>query len=292
MQTAVTSAAPSAVLPVANDRPVRSQYEDFLRHVRDRGVAKADRTGTGTKSVFGYQMRFDLSEGFPLVTTKKVHLRSIVLELLWFLRGDGNARWLQDQGVTIWDEWAAADGDLGPVYGVQWRSWPTPEGGHVDQIANVVTQLKTNPDSRRIIVSAWNVAALPEMALLPCHALFQFYVAPASGGRRARLSCQLYQRSADIFLGVPFNIASYALLTHMLAQQCDLDVGDFIWTGGDCHIYSNHAEQVELQLARAPYPYPVLELARRPDSIFDYRQEDFVVHDYRHHAPIKAPVAV
>jgi len=221
-----------------------------------------------------------------------VHLRSIVLELLWFLRGDGNARWLQERGVTIWDEWARPDGDLGPVYGVQWRSWPTPDGGHIDQIANVVEQLKTNPDSRRIIVSAWNVAALPEMALLPCHAFFQFYVAPATATRRARLSCQLYQRSADIFLGVPFNIASYALLTHMLAQQCDLDVGDFVWTGGDCHIYSNHAEQVETQLARAPFPYPVLELARRPPSIFDYREDDVVVRDYRHHAPIKAPVAV
>jgi len=283
--------APSSS-PDAGERPVRSQYEDFLRHVRDHGVAKADRTGTGTKSVFGYQMRFDLREGFPLVTTKKVHLRSIVLELLWFLRGDGNARWLQERDVTIWDEWARPDGDLGPVYGVQWRSWPTPDGGHVDQIANVVEQLKSNPDSRRIIVSAWNVADLPKMALLPCHALFQFYVAPATATGRARLSCQLYQRSADIFLGVPFNIASYALLTHMLAQQCDLDVGDFIWTGGDCHIYSNHAEQVELQLSRAPYPYPVLELARRPPSIFDYRFEDFVVQDYRHHPAIKAPVAV
>ena len=269
-----------------------TQYEDFLRHVRDHGVAKADRTGTGTTSVFGHQMRFDLGEGFPLVTTKKVHLRSIVLELLWFLRGDGNARWLQERGVTIWDEWARPDGDLGPVYGVQWRSWPAPDGRHIDQIAGVVEQLKTNPDSRRIIVSAWNVAALPEMALLPCHALFQFYVAPASEGRRARLSCQLYQRSADIFLGVPFNIASYALLTHMLAQQCDLDVGDFIWTGGDCHIYANHAEQVELQLGRAPYPYPKLEIARRPASIFDYELEDFVMHDYVHHAAIKAPVAV
>ena len=284
---------PAALEPLADrPRPVRSQYEDFLRHVRDHGVAKSDRTGTGTKSVFGYQMRFDLGEGFPLVTTKKVHLRSIVLELLWFLRGDGNARWLQERGVTIWDEWARPDGDLGPVYGVQWRSWPTPDGGYVDQIANVVEQLKTNPDSRRIIVSAWNVAALPEMALLPCHAFFQFYVAPATATRRARLSCQLYQRSADIFLGVPFNIASYALLTHMLAQQCDLDVGDFVWTGGDCHIYSNHADQVETQLARTPFPYPVLELARRPASIFDYREDDVVVHDYRHHAPIKAPVAV
>jgi thymidylate synthase len=281
-----------AASPVVNARPVRTQYEDFLRHVRDHGVAKADRTGTGTTSVFGHQMRFDLSEGFPLVTTKKVHLRSIVLELLWFLRGDGNARWLQERGVTIWDEWARPDGDLGPVYGVQWRSWPAPDGSHIDQIARVVEQLKTNPDSRRIIVSAWNVAALPEMALLPCHALFQFYVAPASDDHRARLSCQLYQRSADIFLGVPFNIASYALLTHMLAQQCDLDVGDFVWTGGDCHIYSNHAEQVELQLGRAPFPYPELAIARRPASIFDYQLEDFVVHDYRHHAAIKAPVAV
>jgi thymidylate synthase len=276
----------------ADTRPVRSQYEDFLRHVRDHGIAKADRTGTGTKSVFGHQMRFDLGEGFPLVTTKKVHLRSIIVELLWFLRGDGNARWLQEQGVTIWDEWAKPDGDLGPVYGVQWRSWPTPDGGHVDQIANVVAQLKTNPDSRRIVVSAWNVAELSKMALLPCHALFQFYVAPATGAARPRISCQLYQRSADIFLGVPFNIASYALLTHMLAQQCDMDVGDFVWTGGDCHIYSNHAEQVELQLARAPYPYPRLEIARRPASIFDYRADDFVVHDYLHHPPIKAPVAV
>jgi len=285
-----TDAVPTS--PEAGDRPVRSQYEDFLRHVRDHGVAKADRTGTGTTSVFGYQMRFDLREGFPLVTTKKVHLRSIVLELLWFLRGDGNARWLQERDVTIWDEWARPDGDLGPVYGVQWRSWPTPDGGHIDQIANVVEQLRTNPDSRRIIVSAWNVADLPKMALLPCHAFFQFYVAPATATGRARLSCQLYQRSADIFLGVPFNIASYALLTHMLAQQCDLDVGDFIWTGGDCHIYSNHAEQVELQLSRSPFPYPVLELARRPASIFDYRHEDFIVHDYRHHPAIKAPVAV
>jgi thymidylate synthase len=264
-----------------------------MRHVRDHGVVKRDRTGTGTKSVFGYQMRFDLREGFPLVTTKKVHLRSIILELLWFLRGDGNARWLQERDVTIWDEWAAEDGALGPVYGVQWRSWPTPGGGHIDQIARVVEQLKTDPDSRRIIVSAWNVAALPEMALLPCHALFQFYVAPAtSAGERGRLSCQLYQRSADIFLGVPFNIASYALLTHMLAQQCDLEVGDFIWTGGDCHLYSNHAEQVELQLSRAPFPYPTLQIGRRPSSILDYAYEDFAVVDYRHHPAIKASVAV
>jgi thymidylate synthase len=271
----------------AMSRPTRSQYEDFMRHVFEHGVAKADRTGTGTRSVFGHQMRFDLNEGFPLVTTKKVHFKSIALELLWFLRGDGNARWLQERGVTIWDEWAdSATGDLGPVYGVQWRSWPTPDGGHVDQIAEVVKQLKTNPDSRRIIVSAWNVAELPKMALLPCHAFFQFYVA------EGKLSCQLYQRSADVFLGVPFNIASYALLTHMLAQQCDLQPGDFIWTGGDCHIYDNHVEQVRTQLARAPYPYPTLHIKRRPPSIFDYRFEDFEVLDYQHHPLIKAPVAV
>ncbi|RZU03140.1 thymidylate synthase [Rivibacter subsaxonicus] len=274
-------------------RPARSQYEDFMRHVFTQGVNKADRTGTGTRSVFGHQMRFDLREGFPLVTTKKVHLKSIVLELLWFLRGDGNAKWLQERGVTIWNEWARPDGDLGPVYGVQWRSWPTPEGGHIDQIAQVVEQLKSNPDSRRIIVSAWNVAELSKMALMPCHAFFQFYVAPPQEGEtRGRLSCQLYQRSADIFLGVPFNIASYALLTHMLAQQCDLDVGDFIWTGGDCHIYSNHHAQVELQLARSPYPYPLLSIRRKPASIFDYEYEDFEVLEYQHHAAIKAPVAV
>jgi thymidylate synthase len=277
----------------ATPRPVRSQYEDFMRHVYTTGVAKADRTGTGTRSVFGYQMRFDLAEGFPLVTTKKVHLKSVIYELLWFLRGDSNARWLQQHGVTIWDEWAREDGDLGPVYGVQWRSWPTPDGGHVDQIAEVVKQLRTNPDSRRIVVSAWNVAELPKMALLPCHAFFQFYVAPpTSTSSRGKLSCQLYQRSADVFLGVPFNIASYALLTHMLAQQCDLDVGDFVWTGGDCHIYDNHHEQVETQLARTPYPYPVLNIRRRPASIFDYAFEDFEVLDYQHHAAIKAPVAV
>ena len=274
-------------------RPIRHQYEDFMRHVANHGVAKGDRTGTGTTSVFGHQMRFDLNEGFPLVTTKKVHLKSIVLELLWFLRGDSNARWLQERGVTIWDEWAKPDGDLGPVYGVQWRSWPTPGGGHIDQIAEVVKQLKTNPDSRRIIVSAWNVAELSKMALMPCHAFFQFYVAPAdSTSGRAKLSCQLYQRSADIFLGVPFNIASYALLTHLLAQQCDLDVGDFIWTGGDCHIYANHAEQVALQLSREPRPYPTLVIKRRPDTIFDYAFEDFEVQGYDPHPAIKAPVAV
>jgi thymidylate synthase len=285
----MSTSTPDLTVPVDPPRPVRPvrhQYEDFMRHVFEHGVAKTDRTGTGTKSVFGHQMRFDLREGFPLVTTKKVHLKSIILELLWFLRGDGNARWLQDRGVTIWNEWAAPNGDLGPVYGVQWRSWPTPDGGHIDQIAQVVQQLKSNPDSRRIIVSAWNVAALPQMALMPCHAFFQFYVA------EGRLSCQLYQRSADIFLGVPFNIASYALLTHMLAQQCDLEVGDFVWTGGDCHIYSNHHEQVQTQLARAPLPYPVLHIKRRPASIFDYEYEDFEVLDYQHHAPIKAPVAV
>jgi thymidylate synthase len=267
-------------------------YEDLLRHVLAHGVAKGDRTGTGTKSVFGHQMRFDLRAGFPLITTKKVHFKSIALELLWFLRGDGNARWLQERGVTIWDEWAREDGDLGPVYGVQWRSWPTPGGGHIDQIAQVLEQLRSNPDSRRILVSAWNVAELDRMALMPCHALFQFYVAPAQPGERARLSCQLYQRSADLFLGVPFNIASYALLTHMVAQQCDLDVGDFVWTGGDCHIYDNHEEQVRTQLARTPYPYPQLHLRRRPATMFDYAFEDFEIQNYQHHPAIKAPVAV
>ena len=268
------------------NRPIRHQYEDFMRHVHEHGVAKADRTGTGTKSVFGYQMRFDLSEGFPLVTTKKVHLKSIIYELLWFLRGDGNARWLQERGVTIWDEWAKPDGDLGPVYGVQWRSWPRADGTHIDQIAQVVNTLKTNPDSRRIIVSAWNVAELDQMALMPCHAFFQFYVADG------RLSCQLYQRSADIFLGVPFNIASYALLTHMLAQQCDLAVGDFIWTGGDCHIYSNHREQVDVQLAREPRLYPQLTIKRKPADLFSYAFEDFEVTGYDPHPAIRAPVAV
>jgi len=273
--------------------PIRTQYEDFLRHVNDTGVVKADRTGTGTKSVFGYQMRFTLSEGFPLVTTKKVFLKAIIVELLWFLRGDSNVRWLQERGCTIWDEWARADGDLGPVYGVQWRSWPTPDGGHIDQIAEVLQTLKTNPDSRRMLVSAWNVAELNQMALMPCHAFFQFYVSPpVEPGQRGKLSCQLYQRSADIFLGVPFNIASYALLTHMVAQQCDLDVGDFIWTGGDCHIYSNHADQVALQLSRAPLAYPTLHLKRRPESIFDYQLEDFEVQHYQCHPAIKAAVAV
>ena len=268
-------------------QPIPTPYEDLMRHVQQHGVFKMDRTGTGTRSVFGHQMRFDLRQGFPLVTTKKVHLKSIIYELLWFLRGDGNARWLQERGVSIWDEWAdPATGDLGPVYGVQWRSWPTPDGRHIDQIAQVVQQLKTNPDSRRILVSAWNVAALEHMALMPCHALFQFYVA------EGRLSCQLYQRSADIFLGVPFNIASYALLTHMLAQQCDLQVGEFIWTGGDCHLYSNHMQQVQEQLGRTPYPWPTLHIKRRPPSIFDYAFDDFELLNYQHHPAIKAPVAV
>ncbi|MFZ2218538.1 MAG: thymidylate synthase [Rhodoferax sp.] len=267
-------------------RPIRSQYEDFMRHVATHGVFKSDRTGTGTKSVFGYQMRFDLNEGFPLVTTKKVHLRSIIQELLWFLTGSSNNNWLKERGVSIWDEWARPDGDLGPVYGVQWRSWPTPNGGHIDQIAQVIQTLKSNPDSRRIIVSAWNVADLDQMALMPCHAFFQFYVADG------KLSCQLYQRSADIFLGVPFNIASYALLTHMVAQQCDLAVGEFIWTGGDCHIYSNHQEQVALQLSRAPLAYPTLHIKRRPASIFDFEYEDFEVQNYACHPAIKAVVAV
>ena len=265
---------------------MNTSYEDLLRHVQRHGVAKTDRTGTGTRSVFGHQMRFDLRQGFPLLTTKKVHFKSIALELLWFLRGDSNVRWLQDRGVRIWNEWARPDGDLGPVYGVQWRSWPTPDGGHIDQIAEVVKQLKTNPDSRRIVVSAWNVADLSKMALVPCHAFFQFYVADG------RLSCQLYQRSADLFLGVPFNIASYALLTHMVAQQCDLALGDFVWTGGDCHIYDNHQNQVALQLTRQARPWPTLVLKRRPASLFDFDYEDFDVQGYDPHPAIAAPVAV
>jgi thymidylate synthase len=263
-----------------------------MHHVFSTGMPKQDRTGTGTVSVFGYQMRFDLSEGFPLVTTKKVHFRSVAYELLWFLRGESNVRWLQEHGVTIWDEWADEDGDLGPVYGVQWRSWPTPDGGNVDQIAEVVRLLREEPDSRRIVVNAWNVADLSRMALQPCHAFFQFHVSRPEGSSRCRLSCQLYQRSADVFLGVPFNIASYALLTHLLAAQCDLDAGDLVWTGGDCHVYDNHREQVEEQLRRTPYPYPTLELRRRPPSIFDYEFEDFEVVGYEHHPAIRAPVAV
>ena len=274
-------------------RPIRTPYEDLLRHVMQHGVAKGDRTGTGTRSVFGHQLRFDLSEGLPVVTTKKVYLKAVIVELLWFLQGGRNVRWLQERGCTIWDEWAGPDGDLGPVYGVQWRSWPTPEGGQIDQIAELVQQLKSNPDSRRLLVSAWNVAELGQMALMPCHVLFQFYVAPATKSQpRPRLSCQLYQRSADLFLGVPFNLASYALLTHMLAQQCDFEPGDFIWCGGDCHIYDNHLEQVQLQLSRPAYPFPRLQLKRRPPSIFDYELADFELLDYQHHPAIKAPVAV
>jgi thymidylate synthase len=262
------------------------QYLDFLRHIRERGASKGDRTGTGTLSVFGYQMRFDLNAGFPVVTTKKLHLRSIIYELLWFLRGDTNIKYLQEHGVSIWDEWADKNGELGPVYGKQWRSWPTPDGRNIDQLSVVLEQLKANPNSRRILVSAWNVGELDRMALLPCHALFQFYVADG------RLSCQLYQRSADALLGVPFNIASYALLTHMIAQQVNLKVGDFVWTGGDCHLYLNHLEQADLQLSRTPYPLPQLRLKRKPGSLFEYAFEDFEIVDYRYHAAIKAPIAV
>jgi thymidylate synthase len=275
------------------------QYLDLMRHVRDHGVQKGDRTGTGTRSVFGYQMRFDLQQGFPLVTTKKLHLRSIIHELLWFLKGDTNIAYLKENGVKIWDEWATEDGDLGPVYGYQWRNWPVPGGGHVDQIAQLVEQIKKTPNSRRLIVSAWNVSDLPDesispqanvtlgrMALAPCHAFFQFYVADG------RLSCQLYQRSADIFLGVPFNIASYALLTMMMAQVCGLEPGEFIHTLGDAHLYSNHMEQVETQLARTPHPLPTMQINPDVDSIFDFSFEDFELVDYRHHEHIKAPIAV
>ena len=262
------------------------QYLDFLRHIREHGTSKGDRTGTGTLSVFGYQMRFDLNAGFPVVTTKKLHLRSIIYELLWFLRGDTNVKYLQEHGVTIWDEWADKNGELGPVYGRQWRSWPTADGRNIDQLSQVLEQLKSNPNSRRILVSAWNVGELDHMALLPCHALFQFYVADG------RLSCQMYQRSADALLGVPFNIASYALLTHMIAQQCSLAVGDFVWTGGDCHLYLNHLEQADLQLSRTPYPLPQLKILRKPNTLFDYAYEDFEIIDYRYHAAIKAPIAV
>ncbi len=258
-----------------------------MRHVYERGVERGDRTGTGTPSVFGWQMRFDLQKGFPLVTTKRVYFKGVVGELLWFLRGDSNVRWLQERGVSIWDEWADPQtGELGPIYGVQWRSWPAPDGRHIDQMAQLVEDIRHNPDSRRLLVSAWNVAELPRMALAPCHVLFQFYVA------QGRLSCQLYQRSADIFLGVPFNIASYALLTHMVAQQCDLEVGEFIWTGGDCHLYSNHMAQVREQLSRTPYPMPRVRLLRRPPTLFDYEMQDIAIEGYQHHAPIKAPVAV
>jgi thymidylate synthase len=261
-------------------------YLHLMRHVLDHGVKKTDRTGTGTLSVFGHQMRFDLAKGFPMVTTKKLHLKSIIYELLWFLKGSTNNNWLTERGVSIWNEWAKPDGELGPIYGYQWRSWPTPSGEHIDQISQIIEQIKSTPDSRRIIVSAWNVADIPSMALAPCHAFFQFYVADG------KLSCQLYQRSADIFLGVPFNIASYALLTHMVAQQTGLEVGDFVWTGGDCHLYSNHLDQVNLQLTRNPLPLPQLVIKRTPSSIFDYEFEDFEVVGYESHPAIKAPVAI
>ena len=262
------------------------QYLEFMRHVKEHGAVKTDRTGTGTLSVFGYQMRFDLQQGFPLLTTKKVHLKSIIHELIWFLQGSTNIAYLKENGVTIWDEWADENGNLGPIYGYQWRSWPKPDGGHIDQISQVLDQIRNTPDSRRMIVSSWNVADVPNMKLPPCHAFFQFYVADG------KLSCQLYQRSADIFLGVPFNIASYAILTHMMAQQAGLEVGDFIWTGGDCHLYSNHLEQVDLQLSRETKELPRLVIKRKPDSLFDYRFEDFEVEGYDPHPGIKAPVAV
>lgn len=263
-----------------------NQYETLLEHCYKTGVDKSDRTGVGTRSVFGYQMRFNLAEGFPLVTTKKLHIRSIVHELLWFLSGSSNIKYLHDNGVSIWDEWADENGDLGPVYGVQWRSWPAPDGRKIDQISNLIEGIKKNPDSRRHLVVAWNPAEVDKMALPPCHCLFQFYVA------NGKLSCQLYQRSCDIFLGVPFNIASYSLLMHMVAQQCDLEVGDFVWTGGDCHIYKNHFEQVELQLSRTPRAYPKLVINRKPSSIFDYKFEDFVIEGYDPWPHIKAPIAV
>lgn len=262
------------------------QYLDLMRHVRDNGVFKEDRTGTGTYSVFGYQMRFNLADGFPLVTTKKCHLKSIIHELLWFLKGDTNIRYLKENGVSIWDEWADEKGNLGPVYGYQWRSWPAPNGEHIDQISKLIEMIKKNPDSRRLIVSAWNPALVDEMALPPCHALFQFYVADG------KLSCQLYQRSADIFLGVPFNIASYALLTMMVAQVCDLGLGDFIWTGGDSHLYSNHLEQTDLQLTREPYPLPTMKINSEVKDIFGFTFEDFELQNYQAHPHIKAPVAV
>jgi thymidylate synthase len=262
------------------------QYHQLLRHILDKGTQKTDRTGVGTISVFGYQMRFDLSKGFPLVTTKKLHLKSIIYELLWFLNGDTNIKYLKDHGVSIWDEWADENGDLGPVYGYQWRSWPGRNGEKIDQITKLIDQLKKKPDSRRHIVTAWNPADVDQMALPPCHAMFQFYVA------EGRLSCQLYQRSCDTFLGLPFNIASYALLVHMIAQQCGYEPGDFIWTGGDVHIYSNHIDQVNLQLTRQPYPLPSLNIRRRPTSIFEYQFEDFEIINYQAHPGIKAPIAV
>lgn len=263
-----------------------NQYETLLADVFEHGVHKSDRTGTGTRSVFGRQIRFSLSEGFPLVTTKKLHTRSIIYELLWFLSGSTNIKYLNDHGVTIWDEWADENGDLGPVYGHQWRAWPAADGREIDQISQVIEEIKRHPDSRRLIVSAWNPGEVAKMALPPCHCLFQFYVADG------KLSCQLYQRSCDLFLGVPFNIASYSLLTHMVAQQCGFEVGDFVWTGGDVHIYDNHVEQVKLQLSREPRPYPKLVIKRRPDSIFGYEYEDFAFEGYDPYPAIKAPVAV
>ena len=265
--------------------PIDTQYEDLLRRILEQGTPKQDRTGTGTVSLFGERLRYDLSETFPMVTTKKVHFKSIAVELLWFLRGDSNVGWLRENGVTIWDEWASPEGELGPVYGVQWRSWPTPDGQQIDQISAVLDTLRSDPDSRRMIVSAWNVGALPEMALAPCHALFQFYVADG------KLSCQLYQRSADMFLGVPFNIASYALLTRMVAAQVGLEPGDFVWVGGDCHVYSNHVAQVTEQLSREPKPFPTLELAPAP-TLFDYTYEHVTLHNYDHHPAIRGAVAV
>lgn len=262
------------------------QYLDLMRHVQEHGTTKTDRTGTGTISVFGHQMRFDLSAGFPMLTTKKLHIKSIIHELIWFLAGSTNTAYLKENGVSIWDEWADENGELGPIYGYQWRNWPTPDGRHIDQISQVLQQIKNTPDSRRMIVSSWNVADIEKMKLPPCHAFFQFYVADG------KLSCQLYQRSADIFLGVPFNIASYAILTHMMAQQAGLEVGDFVWSGGDCHLYANHLEQVALQLTREPMPLPRLHIKRKPDSLFDYRYDDFEILDYQHHPHIKAPVAV
>ena len=263
-----------------------NQYHDLLERILSDGAEKHDRTGTGTLSVFGHQMRFDLAAGFPLLTTKKLHTKSIIHELLWFLAGDTNVRYLRENGVTIWDEWADANGDLGPIYGYQWRSWPAYDGRKIDQLSEVMAQIRKNPSSRRLIVSAWNVGDIPRMKLPPCHAFFQFYVADG------RLSCQLYQRSADIFLGVPFNIASYALLTHLVAQHTDLEAGDFVWTGGDCHLYVNHLEQVETQLSRAPLPLPRLVIKRRPPTLFDYRFDDFEIAGYQSHPAIRAPVAV